>query len=99
MIATFALLWPMCLRRADSRDDRMHERPRSPLQRFHAGELDLDGYLDAKIEEATSHLRGLPRADLELVRSILREFAETDPALAELLALAIRIPDADGQGD
>jgi hypothetical protein len=77
----------------------MHKKLASPLQRFHAGELDLDGYLDAKIDEATSHLRGLPRADLELIRSILREFAETDPALAELLALAIRPADANERGD
>jgi hypothetical protein len=77
-----------------------HARQASlPLQRFHAGELDLDGYPDAKIEEATAHLRGPPRAKLELVRALLRKFAETDPALADLIRLAIRTPNADGHDD
>jgi hypothetical protein len=59
-----------------------------PLERFRAGELDRDGYIDAMIEEALGPLRGLPEHELEFVRGILRDFVETDPALMDLVDLA-----------
>jgi hypothetical protein len=60
----------------------------SPLERLRAGELDLDGYLDAKVDQATAHLAGLPARDLATVRSILRSQIASDPALADLVAHA-----------
>jgi phosphoserine phosphatase len=57
----------------------------SPLERFRAGEIDLETYLDLKVDEATAHLVGLPAEQLEHVRSALRaEIAET-PELRELV--------------
>ena len=63
-----------------------------PLERFRAGELDRDGYVDAMIEEALEPIRGgLPKHELEFVRGILRDFVETDPALRDLVDLATSV--------
>jgi hypothetical protein len=58
------------------------------LDRFRSGQIDLQGYLDAKVEEATSHLRGLPGDQLAAIRGALRERLATDPALIELVRQA-----------
>jgi len=59
--------------------------PRAPLDRFRAGEIDLETYLDLKVEEATAHIVGLPAERLEQVRAVLRiEIAET-PELRQLV--------------
>jgi len=60
----------------------------SPLERLRRGEVDLDGYLDLKVEEATVHLRGLRSAEIEGIRAALRDHVSTDPALAELVRRA-----------
>ncbi len=62
-----------------------------PLERFRAGELDRDGYLDAMIEEALAPLQNLPQHEVEFVRGILRDFVETDPALMDLVDLATSV--------
>ncbi len=54
------------------------------LERLRAGELDRDGYLDAKVDEATAHLAGLRSEDLDLVKTVLREQLESDPVLVRL---------------
>ena len=38
------------------------------LERLRAGEIDLDGYLDLKVNEATAHLHGLGTTELEGVK-------------------------------
>ena len=43
------------------------------LERLRAGEIDLDGYLDLKVNEATAHLHGLGTTELEGVRALLRD--------------------------
>jgi hypothetical protein len=58
------------------------------LERFRAGELDLDGYLDAKVSEATAHLGALRPAELVRVREALRDHLESDPAMVELVRRA-----------
>jgi hypothetical protein len=58
------------------------------LERLRLGEIDLEGYLDAKVDEATYHLRGLPGAELSSIRGALRERLATDPALVELVSQA-----------
>ena len=60
----------------------------TPLDRLRAGEIDLDRYLDLKVNEATTHLRGLRASELEGIRSILREQLAGDPALADLVRQA-----------
>jgi hypothetical protein len=62
----------------------------SPLERLRRGEVDLDGYLDLKVHEATAHayLKGLRPAELEGIRSALRDHVTQDPALADIVRRA-----------
>ncbi len=48
----------------------------------------MNQYLDAKVQEATAHLHGVPRAELDAIRKMLREQIATDPALADLVKQA-----------
>jgi hypothetical protein len=59
-----------------------------PLDRLRAGEIDLDRYLDLKVDEATRHLAGLRAHEMEGLRSLLREQLASDPALVELVQQA-----------
>ncbi len=54
------------------------------LAQLRSGAIDLGQYLDAKVDEATAHLSLLPRAELDAVRSALRERLASDPTLLEL---------------
>jgi hypothetical protein len=69
------------------------------LGALRSGTVDLDGYLDLKVHEATAHLGPLPAADLVRVRAALRERLATDPALVDLVKSATgsvpRVPDDD----
>ena len=56
----------------------------SPLEQLQVGKLDLDGYLNAKLEQATAHLKSVPKVQLEQIRTMLREQLSSDPALADL---------------
>ena len=78
-------------RRPDALREVVRRSGEPPLARFRAGELDRDGYVEAMIEEALGPLRGLPEHELEFVRSILRDFVETDPALMDLVDLATSV--------
>jgi len=60
----------------------------APLDRLRAGEIDVAGYLDIKVDQATAHLRGLPPVELDALRQVLRDKLSTDPALAELVKRA-----------
>lgn len=64
------------------------EVSRGALERLRAGEIDVDGYVDAKVHEATAHLGALPPARLEEIRAALRDRMTGDPALADLLRTA-----------
>jgi hypothetical protein len=59
-----------------------------PLDRLRAGEIDLDRYLDLKVDEATRHLAGLRAHEMEGLRTLLRQQLASDPALAELVQQA-----------
>lgn len=63
-------------------------RGSSALEDFKAGRIDMNGYLDQKVDAATAHLQGLPPADLEQLRSMLRDQLASDPGLAELVQKA-----------
>jgi hypothetical protein len=65
------------------------ETSRSPLDRLRAGEIDASGYVNLKVDEATSHLSGLPRVELDSIREALREHLATDPELAHLVRTAV----------
>jgi hypothetical protein len=59
-----------------------------PLERLRGGEIDLDRYLDLKVDEATAHLRGLRTHEMEGLRSLLRAELASDPALLDLVQQA-----------
>jgi hypothetical protein len=59
-----------------------------PLERLRSGQLDLHGYLNLKVDEATAHLSALPRVELDAIRASLRDRLATDPALVELVHTA-----------
>src|SRR5258706_6131364 len=57
----------------------------SALERLRTGQIDMNGYLDLKVEQATAHLRGLSPVELGQVKSMLRDQISSDPAFPELL--------------
>lgn len=58
----------------------------SPLEQLRAGELDLKGYVEVRVREATAHLEGvLSPKDLEKVQDELRDAIENDPDIAALV--------------
>jgi hypothetical protein len=59
-----------------------------PLEQLHSGAIDLDRYLDIKVDEATSHLSGMAPARLEAVRAALRDRLLLDPTLVDLVRKA-----------
>ena len=63
-------------------------RPAGPLERLRAGEVDLGGYVDLKVHEATAPLASLPPVELEKIRTALREKLANDPELVDLLRTA-----------
>ena len=60
----------------------------SPLERLKAGQLDVDGYVDARIDQATQGLKGLGASQLTSIRMVLREQMLTDPGLSDLVRQA-----------
>jgi hypothetical protein len=60
----------------------------SPIDRLRTGEVDLNGYLDLKVDEATAHLGALPVGELASLRQALRDRLANDPGLAELVRRA-----------
>lgn len=60
----------------------------SPLARLRAGEIDVHGYVDLKVDEATKNLHGLSPAELDGIKKVLREQMASDPGLADLVRTA-----------
>jgi hypothetical protein len=60
----------------------------APLERLRAGEIDINGYVDLKVEEATAHLKAMPANELDAIRKMLRDQMATDPALLDLVKSA-----------
>jgi hypothetical protein len=68
--------------------------PKTAVDRWRAGEIDIQGYVEAKVEEATGHLGTLPTADLEAIRAALRDRMASDPTLLDLVRTVTgRAPD------
>jgi hypothetical protein len=62
--------------------------PLQALERLRRGQVDLHGYIDLKVDEATAHLSALPRVELDAIRASLRDRLATDPALVDLVRTA-----------
>jgi hypothetical protein len=60
----------------------------SPLEQLRAGKIDVNGYVDLKVDAATSHLRGMDPAELADVKKMLRDQIASDPALSDLVKQA-----------
>jgi hypothetical protein len=60
----------------------------SPLEKLQAGQIDLNGYLDLKVENATASLKGLSPVELDGIKKALRDQLATDPTLADLVKSA-----------
>ena len=56
--------------------------------RLHAGEIDVNRYMDLKVDEATRGLHGVPRAELDAIKQALRDQMATDPGLTGLIRTA-----------
>ena len=68
----------------------------SSLAKWTSGQIDLDGYLDAKVDEAVRHLGALPAEQLEAIRRSMRERIASDPTLSELVRAATgHLPDPE----
>ena len=65
-----------------------HVKASGALEGIRSGALDMNGYLDAKVDEATAHLSHLSPAQLEAVKSVVRSQLTSDPHLAELVQQA-----------
>lgn len=60
----------------------------SPLARLRAGEIDVNGYVDLKVTEATKGLEAMPASDLADIKQLLRDQIATDPGLLDLAKTA-----------
>jgi hypothetical protein len=60
----------------------------SPLEQLRAGKVDVNGYVDLKVDAATSHLHGMDPAELADVKKMLRDQIASDPALSDLVKQA-----------
>ena len=69
--------------------------PHAALEQLRAGSINLDGYLDLKVQEATASMGDLAPTQLASMRSALRERISSDPTLVDLVRKAtgaIEIP-------
>jgi hypothetical protein len=69
--------------------------PQSALEQLRVGAIDLNRYLDIKVQEATASMADLSPAQVDRVRSALRERLSSDPTLVDLVRKAtgaIEIP-------
>jgi hypothetical protein len=60
----------------------------SAIEQLRSGQIDANGYLDLKVNEATAHLQGLTPVQMDAIRSMLRDQISSDPALADLFKQA-----------
>jgi hypothetical protein len=60
----------------------------SALAQLRSGQIDMNRYLDLKVDEATGHLQGLSPKELASIKEMLRDQITSDPALADLVQQA-----------
>lgn len=60
----------------------------SPLGQLKAGAIDMDRYLDLKVDEATKSLDGMPASALSEIKKSLRESLASDPMLVDMVRSA-----------
>ena len=60
----------------------------SPLEQLRAGKIDVNQYVDLKLDEATSHLKGLHADQMQSIRELLKDKIVQDPQLVDLVRQA-----------
>ena len=60
----------------------------APLDELRAGKIDVHQYVEKKLDEATSHLKGLHASELAHIRDVLRDKMVHDPQIADLVRQA-----------
>jgi hypothetical protein len=72
--------------------------PSAALEAVRRGELDVHGYIEAKVSDATAHLSQLSPAQLEQVKRVVRAQLLSDPTVADLVeqATGARPPAEEG---
>jgi hypothetical protein len=70
--------------------DTVREAGATPLlDQLKSGQIDMNRYLDLRVEQATTHLQGVVDPErLDFIRRSLRIQIESDPALIELVRAA-----------
>lgn len=85
---------PFSVERADATKEPAHvgaadaAQGSTALARLRAGEIDVNTYVDLRVDEATQGLEGLSPAELEDIKKILRDQMATDPGLTDLVRTA-----------
>lgn len=60
----------------------------SPLAQLKAGSIDMNRYLDLKVDEATKALDGMPATQLAEIKKTLRDTIASDPMLVDMVKSA-----------
>jgi hypothetical protein len=60
----------------------------SPLAQLKSGAIDVERYLDLKVDAATASLEGMPAAALAEVKKMLRDQLASDPMLVDMVKSA-----------
>lgn len=60
----------------------------SPIAQLKSGAIDVERYLDLRVDEATKALDGLPAAELADIKKTLRVQLASDPTLVDLVKTA-----------
>jgi hypothetical protein len=60
--------------------------PAALAARVRSGELNLAGFVEAKIDQATAHLRGMSTEALSDIKEMMREKMMHDPLVSEWVA-------------
>jgi hypothetical protein len=79
---------PFNARAAQTHAASSADGPQSPLEQLKAGAIDLGQYLDIKVQEATASIADLAPAQVDRVRTALRERLSSDPTLVDLVRKA-----------
>jgi hypothetical protein len=60
----------------------------SPLAQLKSGAIDVERYLDLKVDAATASLEGMPATELAEVKKMLRDQLASDPVLVDMVKSA-----------
>ena len=60
----------------------------SPLAQLKSGAIDVEQYLDLKVDAATKSLEGMPASELADIKKMLRDQLASDPMLVDMVKAA-----------